>query len=80
MLFRSQALDYNAVAGAFSLFSNGLEEQFRAFDEREGAALYALSRKASQAEFTSDLHDRIEKALAAMLTMIKKELKRMRDE
>lgn|GEM_PF-3365048 len=74
MMMLKQVLDYNAVSSAFSLFASALEEQFGAFDEREGAALHALAQKATVSEFNAELRDKIEKARSSMLALIKKEL------
>lgn len=74
MMMLKQVLDYNAVASAFSLFASALDEQFGAFDEREGAALHALAQKTPVQEWSAELRDRIEKARSSMITLIKKEL------
>ncbi len=80
MSMLKQVLDYNAVASAFSLFASALEEQFRAFDEREGAALHALAQKAPVQEFNAELRDKIDKSIESMLALIKKELTRLKSD
>jgi hypothetical protein len=60
-----EVLERQLVVEAFNTLKATLDEQFRAFDEREGAALYALARKpdANINAWSADLRDRIERSL-----------------